>query len=264
MKKKHIVLIVLGVLLGLFLFFTFPIFLNKFFGIQAGTLGTYGDFFGSFNALVSLLAFGGLLYTVRQQSEELKLQRTELELTREELKRQAAAQEKTAKEQEHHAKLLEEQLYKEIRPYINAYLTFEDHVFIIIKNIGKSACNDFSMKIIKYHTDSEENDLLLEKTQINFDCISFSIIPPGLEFVVPLNITRNDVKEKLLQSSITIEFSFYYRGKKEKFTIPFNFGELQTHSDSITRGLFTINKQIYNTTAELNRIRQEINKLQKK
>lgn len=64
--------------------------------------GTFGDMFGTLNALFSCLAFAGIIYTIilqRQelqlQREELKLQRNELELTRQELKRTAEAQEKS-------------------------------------------------------------------------------------------------------------------------------------------------------------------------
>ncbi|MBN1602041.1 MAG: hypothetical protein JW915_10550 [Chitinispirillaceae bacterium] len=51
--------------------------------------------FGAANSFFSALALAGLIYTIWQQHEQLKIQRTELELTREELKRSAAAQEET-------------------------------------------------------------------------------------------------------------------------------------------------------------------------
>jgi len=35
----------------------------------------FGDMFGALNALFSGLAFGGIIYTIRQQKEELELQR---------------------------------------------------------------------------------------------------------------------------------------------------------------------------------------------
>jgi hypothetical protein len=52
---------------------------------DATARGTFGDMFGAVNALFSGCAFAGLIYTIRQQSEELSLQRTELQLTRNEL-----------------------------------------------------------------------------------------------------------------------------------------------------------------------------------
>lgn len=49
--------------------------------------GTFGDAFGAINALFSGLAFGGIIYTILLQRQELKLQREELRDTRIELKR---------------------------------------------------------------------------------------------------------------------------------------------------------------------------------
>ncbi len=45
----------------------------------------YSDIFGSFSAIMSALAFGGLIYTFLLQRRELQLQREELEATRGEL-----------------------------------------------------------------------------------------------------------------------------------------------------------------------------------
>lgn len=56
-----------------------------------------GDMFGGVNSLFSALAFGGLIYTVLLQMQELALQRRELEMTREELRRTASAQEAASK-----------------------------------------------------------------------------------------------------------------------------------------------------------------------
>lgn len=49
--------------------------------------GTFGDMFGSVNAIFSGLAFAGIIITIYIQSHELKLQRKELKLTRKEAKR---------------------------------------------------------------------------------------------------------------------------------------------------------------------------------
>lgn len=48
--------------------------------------GTFGDMFGSVNAIFSGLAFAGIIITIYIQSHELKLQRKELKLTRKEAK----------------------------------------------------------------------------------------------------------------------------------------------------------------------------------
>jgi len=59
--------------------------------------GTFGDSFGAVNTLFSGLAFGGIIYTILLQRNELKLQRKELKLTKAELKRSADAHEETNK-----------------------------------------------------------------------------------------------------------------------------------------------------------------------
>lgn len=50
-----------------------------------GERGTFGDMFGSVNALFSGLAFAGIIFTVLLQRQELQLQRHELKLQREEI-----------------------------------------------------------------------------------------------------------------------------------------------------------------------------------
>lgn len=50
-----------------------------------GERGTFGDMFGSINALFSGLAFSGLIFTVLLQRQELQMQRHELRLQREEI-----------------------------------------------------------------------------------------------------------------------------------------------------------------------------------
>jgi len=50
--------------------------------------GTYGDMFGSVNALFSGLAFAGVIVAILLQREELRLQRKELKETRQEFRQQ--------------------------------------------------------------------------------------------------------------------------------------------------------------------------------
>lgn len=50
-----------------------------------GERGTFGDMFGSVNALFSGLAFAGIIFTVLLQRQELQLQRHELKLQRDEI-----------------------------------------------------------------------------------------------------------------------------------------------------------------------------------
>jgi hypothetical protein len=56
--------------------------------IRFGDRGTFGDMFGSLNALFSGLAFAGLICTLVVQMQELKAQREELKETRGEIKGQ--------------------------------------------------------------------------------------------------------------------------------------------------------------------------------
>lgn len=240
--KKNITilsLIILGIAFGL------PLFLVKYLKVDFNDLGTYGDFFGCFNSMVSALAFGGLIYTIILQRQDLKLQRDELKLTREELKRQAEAQEAAANEQANQVSLLKEQLYKEVRPYINAYLTDEGHsVYLIVKNIGKSACNNFSIKVDSYSAEDEKAKNLLENVKKVLDSVEFSLIPSGLDNVISLDISSDDVVDYLFLSSIDLVFSFYFQGKKEVFSTTFKFNETQSHGDPMVRALYTIANRI--------------------
>ena len=52
--------------------------------------GTFGDYLGgTLNPIISFLAFIGLLYTIRQQAQEMKATRDELERTAEQQSRQS-------------------------------------------------------------------------------------------------------------------------------------------------------------------------------
>ncbi len=242
LTKRNIIyisFIVLGIA------FILPLILVKYDGIKFDDLGTYGDFFGCFNSLVSALAFGGLIYTIYLQRRDLELQRQELKLTRQELSRQAEAQEKAAQEQEEHAKILKEQLYKEVRPYLNTYLTLENNnVYLIIKNIGKSACNSFSIVVKSILADNGEAKIMLQDVKKRLESVKFSIIPSGLDNAIPLEITNDNVTDTLLSSSIELHFKFFFQGKEDGFDISFNFNELQAHGDPMVRALYAIASRI--------------------
>lgn len=64
---------------------TFLLFKLKW---QVHTLGEFGDIFGAVNALFSGLAFWGLIITIRQQRDDLRLQSRELKETKEEFRDQ--------------------------------------------------------------------------------------------------------------------------------------------------------------------------------
>lgn len=91
---------------------TLCVFLLAFFGaywwladerlLPATESMKYSDIFASFSAIVSALAFGGLIYTFSLQRRELQLQREELEATRQELagqKEQLSLQTQTFQDQ---------------------------------------------------------------------------------------------------------------------------------------------------------------------
>lgn len=61
------------------------------YGYDDAKRGTFGDMFGSINALFSGLAFAGVIYAIFLQKDELSLQRRELEMTRDELRGQKDA-----------------------------------------------------------------------------------------------------------------------------------------------------------------------------
>lgn len=62
--------------------------------------GLWGDSFGFVNALLSALAFAGVLVTLWMQRRELQLQRDEMKLTRQELKATREEHQRMAKSQE--------------------------------------------------------------------------------------------------------------------------------------------------------------------
>ena len=103
MSTKNIVWIIIIFLILTLIFFLYPIVLAYQFE-KLSDRGTFGDSFGALNAIISGLAFAGIIFTIflqqnqlKMQREELALQRKELELTRIELKRSASAQEKSEK-----------------------------------------------------------------------------------------------------------------------------------------------------------------------
>jgi hypothetical protein len=90
-SNKGLIIVAIAALL-----FVIGLWLITYFTLKGqNERGTFGDMFGSVNALFSGLAFAGIILTILLQSRELSLQRQELKDTREELKRSATAQERT-------------------------------------------------------------------------------------------------------------------------------------------------------------------------
>lgn len=94
-KSKLNYYLVTAILLVVTIWIFLPIIFFNHYGFPEGSV-TYGDSYGSVNALFSALAFAFLIYTALMQKEELELQREELELTRQELAKSATAQQEVA------------------------------------------------------------------------------------------------------------------------------------------------------------------------
>lgn len=76
-------------------------------------LSKFGDFYGgTLNPLLAFLALIALLYTIKQQSEALKLSKDELSATREELAKSAEAQQEQSKSLELQNKATELQIFE--------------------------------------------------------------------------------------------------------------------------------------------------------
>lgn len=218
--------------------FSIPILLRQYINIEGNDLGVYGDFFGSINTFVSALAFAGLIYTIVLQRADLRLQREELQLTRDEIKRQATAQENSVKEQAAQVKLLEEQINKDIRPYINAYWEIRNYDIVFsIKNIGKCACSDFRMECEAFNEEHLEecfkdafNDLIARMQNLQI-----SIFPSSVDYSValinPYTAKVNDIDLfyalKSNNVSLLCKFSFVFRGKLEPFEITYDFKSIE-------------------------------------
>ena len=236
LRKARLLDVLILALVVLILFFM-PVLLQVYLGIDENRLGVYGDFFGSINAFVSALAFAGLIFTIVLQRKDLQLQRLELQLTREELKRQAMAQENSVKEQSAQVKLLEEQINKDIRPYINAYWEFRNaEIVLTIKNIGKCACSDFKIKCDVVNADGldEENKAALYDFVVRIENLRISIFPSSLDYHVALTGILLDVScvslfRALSRSNVSLisHFSFVFRGKPEVFSITYDFKTME-------------------------------------
>lgn len=125
--------------------------------------GTFGDMFGSVNALFSGIALAGIIFTIYLQKEELRLQRLELKETRKELKRSAAAQEKSEKALTEQVKSMK--VSSELTA-LNSLLNYYSELKGNNNGILNSYELEASQKVMKYENRITE---LLEETssQIN-------------------------------------------------------------------------------------------------
>jgi hypothetical protein len=125
-------------------------------------IGTFGDMFGSVNALFSGLALGGIIFTIHLQKKELKLQRKELSLTRDEFVNQNEIM----------------QLQKFESTFFNL---LNNHIYIIKSTVYKN----------KYGTEALENEMsdfirnlkkliLIKKEKVIINGVSDTIFPEEL------------------------------------------------------------------------------------
>jgi hypothetical protein len=207
--------------------------------------GTFGESFGGLNSIFSGLAFIGLVYTILMQSKELSLQRKELELTRIELKQTVEAQQHSVEQQRIQTELIKEQILKDIRPYINAYLDFrKPDICLVIKNIGKTAGYSFKMNCRNnFHT-----ELGWELTS-NINKFELQILPSGIEYVFPL--FKVSFAEAIIKDCeiLKIDYKFVFKSKEESFSINYNIKQFYSsanleYNDSIVEILKEMNSSI--------------------
>ncbi len=135
--------------------------------------GTFGDMFGSVNALFSGLALAGVVIAIIMQSQELKLQREELRDTREELKGQKEQLTKQADFYER--QMFENSLFQLIRLYndnVDKHIMYENkHVGsgrVVLKEIKGRYCFKYYVNILSdiysgwNRTDDKARDSYIE------------------------------------------------------------------------------------------------------
>lgn len=133
-------------------------------GVPHEDRGTFGDMFGSVNALFSGLAFAGIIFTILLQRKELKLQREEIKLTRDEF----VTQNRTLKVQRFentffslvalHNQIVNNIVYvKKTEPLIGTPKVTNHkgrdsflHSFIELKNLLKGASNGVNIYLVFY------------------------------------------------------------------------------------------------------------------
>lgn len=140
---------------------------------------SFGDMFGSVNALFSGFALAGVIYAILLQRQELQLQRRELELTREELHRSAEAQEKSEEALREQIKQMQEQTELQLMPFVVLIKKKDDY---LLWNAGNGTA--INIKVL----------VLIEKSSEYYDVNDYttktSILTKGQEdFIDSTNIS---------------------------------------------------------------------------
>lgn len=249
------------ILLVIAAFLLVPFAIHTWQHINYSDLGTYGDFFGSFTSLFTVLAFGGLIISLYFQRRDLELQRKELNAQVNEMKDQADAQKSQAEylakqfrlmgEQfnlskyqlqlsrkqaflmDKQVKSMVEQTEKEIRPYLNVYIDYNEYSYaLIIKNVGRTACTDFSMSATLTGKFSEEDNDFVKFIQENLSDFHLDLIPAGMEYAVVLDDLENQKHLNSLygkEACLEITFKFLGLGQEPKtFTVKYSLDEEKT------------------------------------
>ena len=239
-------------------FLLLPFIFHLLKDIKFDTLGVYGDFFGSFTSLFTVLAFGGLIISLCYQRRDLELQRHELKAQVKEMKDQADAQkeqaeylakqfrlmgaqfnlskvqlqlsQKQAKLMDQQVKSMVEQTEKEMRPYLNVYIDWNEFSHaLIIKNVGRTACTDFTMTAILKGNIPEEHKDFAESVIKKISDFHLDLIPAGMEYAVELDDFQKEEYLNSLYSKDTcleIHFKFIGLGKKtDGFKVKFSLDE---------------------------------------
>jgi|GEM_PF-2809296 len=141
MQNKKNSLSTISILIGfILLFWLLSIYIINYLFPSWELKAFFGDSFGAINALFSGLAFGGIIYTILLQREELGLQREELANTRQELKRTADAQEEMIKYQN-------EQMRLSIIPLFEINPIERERYSTCVKNISTNIAFDVEISI---------------------------------------------------------------------------------------------------------------------
>ena len=271
--------VAITILLAIAAFLLFPFAIHTWQHIDFSDLGTYGDFFGSFTSLFTVLAFGGLIISLYYQRRDIELQCKELNAQVKEMKDQADAQksqaeymakqfdlmgqqfnlsknqlmlsQEQAKLMDQQVKSMVEQTEKEMRPYLNVYIDRNEFSHaLIIKNVGRTACTDFTMTATITGNVPEEYKEFAESVKKKISDFYLDLIPAGMEYAVKLDDFKDDMYLNHLYSKDTcleIHFKFIGLGRKpDGFKVKFSLDEEKAPTRRSQFGSRDICKQLKN------------------
>lgn len=249
--------IALFILLVTVAFLLIPLIIHTWQHIDYSNLGTYGDFFGSFTSLFTVLAFGGLIISLYYQRKDIELQCKELNAQVNEMKDQAIAQkaqaeymakqfdlmgkqfdlskdqfllsQEQAKLMDQQVKSMAEQTEKEMRPYLNVYIDHNSYSHaLLIKNIGRTACTKFKMTPRFIGTIPNEFQAYANSVINSIKNFQLDIIPAGMEYAIELDDIKKGINLcNLYNKNIALEIIFAFKGLEQKdrdFKVLYNLG----------------------------------------